>query len=120
MKRICCPVLLALVVGFQLPIVEVHEAMAQTCTLTGGQLGGSCPPMTGPNGINGGTIDCTGTMNSCAGSNPVPYTCTDAAGQNVRYCMGPSSVPEMSDYLAVLFIVAAGGMIYHFRRRASA
>jgi hypothetical protein len=26
--------------------------------------------------------------------------------------------PEMSDYLAISFVVVAGGMMYHFRRRA--
>jgi hypothetical protein len=38
---------------------------------------------------------------------------------NGGYC-APLGTPEMSDYLAMAFVVVAGGMVYYFRRRALA
>jgi len=42
---------------------------------------------------------------------------------NTGLCPNPSYscwTPEMSDYLAISFVMIAGGMMYHFRRRALA
>jgi hypothetical protein len=58
----------------------------------------------------------------------VNCTCSDGAYTNLCTADGQScgdgqcscvSVPEMSDYLAMAFVLVSGGMIYYFRRRAA-
>jgi len=82
----------ALAAGMLLSSPMVGEAMAGYCSLAGPSCG-SC-------------------NNSDAGN---PCTCSNGTDQGI--CV---AAPEMSDYLAMAFVLASGGMIYYFRRRAVA
>ena len=69
-----------------------------------------CLPIAAPAAAMGciDSGDCAGGEScSCSGGN----ACTQGGS------CASFSVPEMSDYLAVAFLVAAGTMIYYIRRR---
>jgi len=64
-------------------------------------------------------LTCIGApCNSCPpGSKGGTGQCSLGGGFTAYVCV---STPEMSDYLAMAFVVMAGGMIYYLRRRAVA
>ena len=134
------PLAMAIVAGLLLSPLMAGEAMAQLgCTNTGlidagtnqfiwlcGPSALTVPPCPTPAPNAGLTMVAAGGTgsNTCAaesvGGKSVgggnAFQCSDGT----YFCQSAYESPEMSDYLAMAFIVVAGGMIYHFRRRALA
>jgi hypothetical protein len=80
---------IVLVGGFLFSSPMIGEARAGYCSLAGPSCG------------------------SCSDSNiGSPCTCSNGSDQGI--CV---AAPEMSDYLAMAFVLVSGGMIYYFRRR---
>jgi len=120
-----------------------NDAMAQavagawpgpTCppdgTLASGYFSPSAGPLIDPS-INGGLPYCNFTINfttdaETPSATPVsPFTCGSAPADDFcvilsipgQTVIGNNPVPEMSDYLAMALILAAGGAVYYKRRR---
>ena len=102
--------------------VIISDAMAQACSFPSG-----CPatpsstPVAGC-AITGGQVAAGATgaaLGSCVPNGPAPSICT-VGGTTYAYCAGTWNVPEMSDYLALAFIIVAGGLMLYRRRGISA
>ena len=117
-KLLSLTIMIAVVASLLVMPVMVRDAMAQVAT-------GNCPPVApAPASPNGGgnynTPPNAMPSTPCNGNGLPANTCTDASSTTLYFCWAGNAAPEMSDYLALVLIVAGGAVMYLRNRRLSA
>ena len=132
-KLVGLAMIVALMVSVLVMPMMISDAMAAACN----NQGASCPGTNAPAEIpcaagNNPLLDyycqplCTQVGNAaCPGGAAPTNACNAPTASNFNfYCAaaggggGAANTPEMSDYLAMAFIVAAGAIMYRRHRRS--